>query len=221
MSEPPEHDLITRSPRQFRDPHLLTFSVILYSYMFYGNMAAIGAFFNYFAYMASRGDTEALHGNTIPRRVDPSIEVPIGYRANQLVFAWNFGYDNQSAFGRDQLAAWHMASSIVYLTVTIAQLGQLLSIRCKRPYFYDWIVLHQPFTFTVQWPVVWAWAASIVTLLLTLYIPEVNIYCATAPVPLCWWGLAIGWSALWFVLAEARKWVIALYPESWVARWDW
>ena len=33
--------------------------------------------------------------------------------------------------------------------------------------------------------------------------------------------MAVGWSLLWFSLAEARKWIILLRPDSWMAKTAW
>ena len=66
---------------------------------------------------------------------------------------------------------------------------------------------------------VYAWIASVATLVVFLYIPVLNRNCLTAPLAARWWGLAAGWSTLWFAVAEGRKWLLALYPDSWFGRW--
>jgi sodium/potassium-transporting ATPase subunit alpha len=214
MFEPAERDLIVHPPPHYTTARLLDFKMLCYSYLFYGNMVALGAFINYFLYVASRGDTRSVP-NHVPTHMN-SVSLPAGYRIDQLVFAWNFGTDN-GAYGRDQIAALETASSIFYLTVVIAQLGQLLSIRREKPYFYDVIMTRTLSTrcpLVVQWQVVCAHVVSIATVVLFLYTPLLNKCCHTMPVSGRWWGLAVGWSVLWFVVAEGRKWLIALNPNS-------
>jgi hypothetical protein len=63
--------------------------------------------------------------------------------------------------------------------------------------------------------------ASLVTVVIFLYTPVLNKNCLTTPLAPKWWGLAIGWSVLCFVVAEIRKWLLALYSDSWFGRWAW
>ena len=73
---------------------------------------------------------------------------------------------------------------------------------------------------SVQWPSVWAWIGSILTVQFFNYVPIFNQYCGTAPVPGRYWGIAIGWAALLFAVCEVRKWIVILYPQSWIAKHD-
>ena len=49
-------------------------------------------------------------------------------------------------------------------------------------------------------------------------VPAVQLVCGTAALPPPYWGIAIGWSAAIFALAEVRKWALFLWPKSWFAR---
>jgi hypothetical protein len=44
-------------------------------------------------------------------------------------------------FGRNQVQTWRTAFTVFYLTVIMAQLGQLPTIRHKLPYFHDLVVM--------------------------------------------------------------------------------
>ena len=244
MNEPPEHAILSRPPRDITKTHLLDWKLLLYSYMFYANMASIGSFYNFFVAMANHGDTRAVP-NPIPADDDGSLSFPAGYRIGQLMGAWYWGADSNN-LGSDETDALNIASTVFYVTIVITQMGHLLSIRRKTPYFYDailntlahtqlpcyatassstanvfvrlWNELHCS---SIRWPIVMAWIGSICTLIFFLYIPVFQDYCGMAPIPGMFWGYAIGWSLLWFIVAEVRKWLIILYPDSIIAKTDW
>ena len=74
-------------PRDLKRSRLLDFKIVFYSYLFYANLISIGAFVNFFIYMADRGDTRAV-ATPIPSDDNGQVTFPVGYRANQLLFAW-------------------------------------------------------------------------------------------------------------------------------------
>ncbi len=213
MMEPPDSDLMHQLPRDTHTYHLVDLRLLCYSFLFYGNMVAVGAFYNYFDYMANRGDGAGL---------------PADYRGSELLFNWErwmrWSQDIDSPVGRDQYAAAKQGSSVYFMTVVVAQMGHLLSIRRKTPYFYAAATCAAPcwprsdWWRDVRWPVVVAWVASVATVLFFNEIPVFQQYCNTASVPARQWGLAVGWSALWFAIAEIRKWVVTLFPNSFVGR---
>jgi hypothetical protein len=73
----------------------------------------------------------------------------------------------------------------------------------------------------VQWPVLAAWCGTILTANFFNYIPVFQQYCGTGVVPGKYWGMAVGWAVLWFAVAEIRKWIVVLYPESFIGRHAW
>eukprot|EP01034_Spumella_vulgaris_P037232 gene37232-45940_t len=164
MCEPPERDIMAKPPRSMRHIRLIDFSLLAYSYMFYGNLVALGCFINYFMYMSSRGSISALRGITIPAEFE-SDKLPLGYRLDQLLFAWKFGADIHSPYGQDQLNAWIEASNVYFLTIVMAQLGQVLSVRHSKPYFYHTVMNHGRLwdECRIQWPIVYAWMTSLIT----------------------------------------------------------
>ena len=41
-----------------------------------------------------------------------------------------------------------------------------------------------------------------------------------SPAPSAYWGMAFGWCAFVFCMAEARKWIIYMYPSGVLARYN-
>lgn len=272
MNEPAEHAIMKRPPRDLKNSPLLNYKLVLYGYLFIGNLESIGPFFNYFWYMANRGNTRAVP-DPIPADDDGSRSFPAGYRLSQLIGAWNWGLADGDLYD-DQMKAAAVGSSVFYVAIVVAQMGHLLSIRRKTPYFYDAIMNTQVYqahmlaedtnehasvttdglnnnntqemTTTLRinqskfylnrpiyqriWDeicytrfprnVLYAWFGSICTIIFFNYIPVFTMYCGTANVPGKYWGYAFGWSLMCFVLAEIRKWIIILYPDSWIAHLD-
>ena len=61
-------------------------------------VTSIGAFFNYFYYMAHRG-TSSLP-TPLPPEAPPSTVYPSSYTPHQLLFAWNWRASPYSALGQ-------------------------------------------------------------------------------------------------------------------------
>lgn len=250
MNEPPEGAIMKKPPRDIRKNRLLDLNLVCYSYFFYANAISIGAFYNYFMYMASRGDTRAVP-SPVPLDDDGGVTFPVGYRSSQLIFAWNWGL-NSGNLGSDEIAAANVASSLFYITIVLGQMAHLLSIRRKTPYFYDAIMNTGQYSAVasgegsesaavrsgshrnvllrmwdelraseIRWPIVAAWCGSILTINFFNYISIFQQYCGTGVVPGKFWGFAIGWSVLWFFVAELRKWIVILYPNSFIGRHAW
>ena len=147
MNEPPEGDVLLIPPRDVKKSHLVNFSLIAYAYLFYANMICVGAFYNYFDYMRTRGSVSSIP-DPIPSDDDPFRTpsaggvrtFPAGYTSSQLLFAWTWNAHPDSPLGKDQLSAVNAASSVYFVTVVIAQMGHLLSIRTKTPYFAEEIM---------------------------------------------------------------------------------
>jgi hypothetical protein len=180
------------------------------------------------------------------------------------------------------------ASSVYFIALVLGQMGHLLSIRTKSPYFANRILSFfkkrrertsttgenstrvsppssvlepnqmkiaepankemcsispvdrsqlprssQPimsgggggggggFPLKLRWAIVMAWVGSIATALIFTEVPFIQRYCGTTSVPVRYWGMALGWSVLWFLIGEVRKWIILLYPKSAIARLAW
>jgi len=254
MNEPAEGAIMKKPPRDLKKHRLLDMKLVAYSYLFYANITSIGCFYTYFIYMADRGNTRAVP-NPVPADDDGQRVFPAGYRVDQLMHAWNWGLDTGN-LGKDEVAAANVGSTIFYVVILTAQMGHLLSIRRKTPYFYDAIMntkasekQYNALTTTgeneaarasevsdknvlfriwdelrnseIRWPIVAAWVGAILTAMFWEYVPVFQKYCGTAPVPGKYWGIAIGWSLLWFVVAEIRKWLVFLFPDSWIGKTAW
>ena len=234
-NELPERNIMLEPPRNVLLSPLVDLKLIAYSYLFYGNMQSLGAFFNYFHYMSNRGPTNMIIGS-IPsnyNRYEYNITFPIAYKPLQLIGAWNWGLDNHQ-LGADEEHAAKIGSSVFFLTLVISQMGHLVSIRKKTPYFSDaiinvdnlegniWIRIWKEICQSPPLPAILiAWIISITTILIFTEIPAVQEVCGTGKAPSAYWGMAVGWSVLWFIIAEIRKWIIILCPSSFIGRTAW
>lgn len=115
-----------------------------------------------------------------------------------------------------------------FVTLVVAQMGHLLGIRRKSPYFSDAIMgkgggglcnrLWKELMESKPIPrILLAWIASAVIANIFNEIPAVQVACGTGSVPGRYWGFAVGWSVLCFTLNEIRKWIVFLYPDSLIA----
>jgi magnesium-transporting ATPase (P-type) len=203
MCETAETELMQRTPRNTVSERLVDGRLILYSFA-YGSLMAVGGFFNYFAYLLLRGN-------------DPGA----------ILFTWwEWELWHSTPTKEDEFVTWKTVSTVYMVTIVVAQMAHLVSIRRKRPYFYSEVMgavegLCRCSACVSHWPTTYAILGSAIILVVFLYVPLFNAYCRTAPVSPDFWGLAVAWAVLWFVLAEVRKWVIALYPHSWVGRLAW
>ena len=224
-----------RPSRDCKKSHLLDLKLLAYSYLFYANMISVGAFYMYFDYMARRGPHTV--PNPVPADDDGTRTFPAGYSASQLIGAWNWGL-NSGNLGSDEIQAANVASSIFYVAIVTGQIFHLLSIRRKSPYCVDSIMgtgkylaattdqnqrqyvllrlldemSHMPWQ--IQWPIVFAWIGAVVVAVIVTSVSVFQQYCGTGAVPALYWGMGFGFGALWFAVAEVRKWLIVLFPLS-------
>ena len=229
--EPPETFVMLEPARDLKTKRLLDFKILGYSFFFYGSLMTIGTWYTYFHYMANRGPTGGVP-TPIPADDDGSRSFPAGYTASQLVGAWKWGTDT-GKLGADETNAANTASSVFFVCLAVGQMGHLLSIRRKTPYFYAAIIegKGQGNVFQRIWqellqsppraPIVIALVLSALTVNFFNEIPILQQTCGTGSVPALYWGMAFGWSLVYFIVAEIRKWIIVLYPNSWIAKTDW
>jgi len=233
MNEPPETSILEEPPRDLKKSRLVTWRLICYAYLWYGNLQSVGSFINYFDYMAGRGNDRALPD---PLPTDDSTgpyQYPAGYRPAQLIFAWNFeGGSATSPLYLDETAAANVASSVFFVTLIVCQMGHVMSIRRKTPYFSDAILgegdggvwnrlWKKILSIRPIYRILLAWSAAVVIANIFNEIPAVQSACGTGSVPARNWGIAIGWSFLVFLLDQCRKWIVILYPKSIVAKLSW
>jgi sodium/potassium-transporting ATPase subunit alpha len=163
----------------------------------------------------------------------PALTFPLGYRKEQLVFAWNWGVA-PNGLGADNLAAGIEASSVYFVCAVVCQWGHLLSVRIKTPYLFAAIMDQAGEGGSVcaricselqccrpKLSVIAAILFSALFALIFTEVPALQSTCGTASVAGEWWGLALCFSFVIFIIAEARKWLIALFPRSWIAKVAW
>ena len=158
----------------------------------------------------------------------------LGYSAGQLVFAWKWGLSG-GTLASDQLNAAITGSSVFFITLVVGQAGHLLSIRIKTPYYAAAITGTGDYSNLACWArlqlavqrtrpltrLLAAWTGALATALIITEVSALQHLCGTGSVPAVNWGYAIGWSIGCFMIAEIRKWLIYIYPNSCIGRTDW
>ena len=143
--ETAEASMMTLPPRNLKTEPLVPWSLISYSYLFYGTLESIAAFAAYFMYMSGRGPH--IVPNPVPADDDGTRTFPAGYPPEELIFAWNWQNDAASNsgsatgnLGMDNTKASITASSVFFIVLIVCQWGHLVSVRRHSPYFSDSIL---------------------------------------------------------------------------------
>jgi sodium/potassium-transporting ATPase subunit alpha len=63
--------------------------------------------------------------------------------------------------------------------------------------------------------------ASLSITLIILYVPVFNIYLGTSPIPVKFWFIPFGWSAMIMIMDELRKFLARNYPQSLFGKLAW
>ena len=231
MHETAEQALMLDAPRDLKRTRLVPPALICYSYLFYGNMQSLAAFTQFFIYMRSRGPPNGLP-TQLPADDDGVLPGAVyAYSPANLVFAWNWGAP-AGPLGADETTALNTASSIFFVTLIVAQMGHLLSLRRSRTPYLSEIAGATPW----QWlcnaaaslrpfdhlNVLGSWVFSFLIGAVITEEPTLQLYCQTAHVPGEYWGYAVAWGAAIFAVGELRKWLIHLYPQgtvAWLTGW--
>eukprot|EP01038_Epipyxis_sp_PR26KG_P007517 gene7517-10240_t len=225
MVEPALKAIMQMKPRNPTRQPLVTFKMVIYAYFFYTIFQEVGMFYNYFIYMYERGPKNDLP-TVLPADDDGSLTFPVGYRAKQLLFAWNWAADSGN-LGTDMVNAANTGSSIFFTTMIIAQWGHFISIRRSTPYFSDAILntnyssdslltrlWHEIMACKPRWQVILAIGLGACVANFFNEIPSLHAPCSTGSVDGRYWGIAIGFSLICFIIGEIRKWIILIYPDS-------
>ena len=228
MCEAPEKSLMNESPRKISN-HLVSWKLIAYSYLFMGNIQSIAAFYNYFTYMSERGPIAAPDPLPIDDAINQpysSLGFPIGYTPSQLVGAWTWATGTGS-LSADQISAAATGSSVFYTTLVVCQIGHLISIRRRTPYFSAAILNTNHSTDSLfirlykelldsrpPLPIVYAVLFALCTANFWNEVPVIQESIGTGSVSGRYWGIAIGFSFICFLASEIRKWLIILLPQK-------
>ena len=129
------------------------------------------------------------------------------------------------------VSAANSGSSVFFTTTVVSQWAHFISIRRKRPYFSDAILNEHGSPDNVLVRVVKEMVASVPlwpnVLAILLGAAVVNLFnegtflhtaCGTGSVSGRYWGVAIGFGVVVFLVGEWRKWVILFFPQSIVAK---
>ena len=144
--ETSEVSLMTLPPRDLKKEPLVRWTLIGYSYFFYGNLESVAIFAAFFMYMSARGPHTV--ANPVAADDDGKGVFPAGYPPQELIFAWNWGTDaatddsraETGNLGADNSQASITGSSVFFIVLIICQWGHLCSIRRSSPYFSDSIM---------------------------------------------------------------------------------
>ena len=201
--EKPEADLHVSYPRNKRRDRLVDWRLLVHCYLFMGNLQSLAAFVNFFWNMTSAGN----------------------FSVSTLIYAWDWGtegYAGLTAAAQQQLLS--DAQSAYFMTLVVCQLSNLLSNRRRRvPYFFN--ANKTPEALTAQRLISKRLIAAVVVELFIVVIvtcvPTFNSIFATSPVGAKYWAAAFGFALLTFLIGEARKWCIVLFPNSFIAKVAW
>jgi hypothetical protein len=108
-------------------------------------------------------------------------------------------------------------------------MGHLLSVRRRTPYLSELTTAASlreatamlRAAFAPRWQILAAWCGAVVVAAIFNEVPALQVPCGTASVPADFWLIALAWSAAIFLVAEARKWAIFLWPQGLLARLAW
>ncbi|CEP00981.1 unnamed protein product (mitochondrion) [Plasmodiophora brassicae] len=199
MYEKPESDLMSQPPRNTRTTHLVDWRFGVQVVLFIGVFIWVSCFGMFFLYWHWQG---------------------FGFYDLMFVFgAWKDGYKGFSLAELDSKLA--VSQSIFYVTMTIMQIGNILSTRNRRM-----STIHSnPLWGPRRNPVL------IVCILVSLSVALLNVYVSTSPgnpnifrfgyVPGIFWLLPVPLAIALLLADELRKFIVRNCPTSWVANVAW
>lgn len=205
-----------KAPRNIKTQPLVVYQIVIYSYLFYGTLESIAAFFVYFLYMYERGPHTL--PNPVPTDDDGERTFPVGYTQSQLMA---LGISAQTMANwvlmKEQRQQLH---SLAFLLLSSRRSGVISYLRRKSPYFFDAIMNTQKSpkpSYRRFWdelvqtppriPIVAAIFMSALTASFFTEIPSIQQVCGTCTgsVPAQYWLISIALSIAIFFVAEIRK----------------
>jgi sodium/potassium-transporting ATPase subunit alpha len=186
--EEAEADLMAREPRSRTGERLVNPQLIFHAYFITGLFESFAAFTMYFYYFY--------------------VYAGLGFGDLFLCFNnYQDGYKGKSQAELDN----HLftAQTIFFVTLAIVQWGNLLATRTRRLSFFQ----HNPLLKKTQNKyLIPAILASCAIAVWVVYLPVFNDVFQTAPIPIQFWFIPLGWALLYFTIDELRKLLLRQFP---------
>ncbi|KAF4124728.1 sodium/potassium-transporting ATPase subunit alpha [Geosmithia morbida] len=192
--EKPEADVLLRPPRNVEKDRLVNWQLILHSYGLIGIIQTLASFAMSYWYLQRKGIPfkELWFGfGEIPPGIDEE------YYTRKL----------------------SEASSIYFVNLVVMQWFNLMTTRTRRLSIFQ----HPPLfnRRTQNWYLFPAILFALAMAIMWLYIPQLYPILGTTPVPVEHWFLPFAFGIFLIVLDEARKFLVAKFPGSWLAKAAW
>lgn len=192
--EKPEADVLLRPPRNVKKDRLVNWQLMFQSYGFVGIIQTLASFFVSYWYLQRNG---------IPFK--------------DLWFG--FGRIPDGISEEYYTRKLSEASSIYFVNLVVMQWFNLMTTRTRRLSIFQ----HPPIfnRHTQNWYLFPAILFALAMAFLWLYIPQLYPILGTTPVPVEHWFLPVAFGIFIILADEARKFVVARCPRSFLAKAAW
>jgi sodium/potassium-transporting ATPase subunit alpha len=198
MMEKAEAGIMERPPRSPKKDRLVNFKLLFHAYGFIGLQEMLSSMFLFFYYMSENGLPPSAIFMSFNKFNSP--DGYMGYTADEI----------------QQLV--NVAQSIYFVNLVICQWGNLFSTRSRR---LSIVHVNPIFGPSKNLYLFAAMLCSLGLAIIVLYVPVFNIYLQTSPIPIKYWFIPFGWSAMILTFDETRKFVARRYTNSFVAKMAW
>ncbi|GMT14540.1 hypothetical protein PFISCL1PPCAC_5837, partial [Pristionchus fissidentatus] len=193
--EQPERDVMKKSPRK-SSSHLVSRSLLIYSYLLAGSIMASGCLAAYFSVFLSHGisPSDLLYSTEYWKEFSPSLNLTSGVTIDG---------PEQEMIRREACGAWQ-------ITLVGSQAFHIWQCRTRRVSI---------FSHTVSNP--WMLIGVTISLLLTvffIYVPGVNTVMGTAAPPPFVWCFPLFVGMILLIFNETRKFIIRRLPKHKIVR---
>ncbi|KAL0478921.1 sodium/potassium-transporting ATPase subunit alpha [Acrasis kona] len=195
--EEAEADLMNREPRSITKEKLVNVQLLYHAYFVTGLFETFSAFTMYFYYYYVYG----------------------GMAMGDLLLAFDKytdGYKGKTQ--RELTELQYTASSVFLVTLVVVQWGNLMATRTRRLSFFQ----QNPFSKNTKNPyLIWAIVISMNICVWVTYLPLFNDIFQTAPIPVQFWFIPLGWALLYFCIDEVRKLILRQFPWKYASYVFW
>ncbi|KAG0048352.1 hypothetical protein BGZ83_006677 [Gryganskiella cystojenkinii] len=199
-----EYDLLSLPPRNAKTEHLITGRIYLQSYIFMGSVMTFFSnmfFFTYLKWATGVGFSDVV--------------LTFGKYSDQTLATLNERGITEDDFN----GIWtYRGQCIVFVSLMIMQLGNLLSIRNRR------LSILQADPIRPARRNLWLFAGMFFSIAIAVFVvelPWIQDVMLTASIPLRYWFLPIPCAVCVLLLDEIRKALVRFFPNSLIARLAW
>jgi len=188
IKEKPESDVMSRKPRK-KGVHFIDGWTFLRVYAYLGMLETIGAFTMFFWYMYS------YHELTIASLFFSFENYGEGFPVNE--------YRNLTATEASE--ALFTGQTVFFVALVIMQFGNLLSTRTQFLSFFQFNPFYGPGQNLYLFLAI---LVSLTLSIIVIYVPFINIWVGTRPIPAEFWFAPLLFSLLIFCCEELRKFIV-------------